>query len=107
VLLIVAVISIISAFSKSIKEAQTYITPLMILVTLIGITAMFGNGPQQSLPLYFVPFYNTVQAMTGIFSFQLDAAKLAVTVVSNLIYTGVGVFVLTRMFNSEKVMFQR
>jgi len=107
VLLIVAVISVISAFSKSIKEAQTYITPLMILVTLIGITAMFGNGPQQSLPLYFVPFYNTVQAMTGIFSFQLDAAKLAVTVVSNLVYTGVGVFVLTRMFNSEKVMFQK
>jgi len=107
VLLIVAVISIISAYSKSIKEAQTYITPLMILVTLIGITAMFGNGPQQSLPLYFVPFYNTVQAMTGIFSFQLDAAKLVVTVVSNLVYTGVGVFVLTRMFNSEKVMFQK
>lgn len=107
VLLIVAVISIISAYSKSIKEAQTYITPLMILVTLIGITAMFGNGPQQSLPLYFVPFYNTVQAMTGIFSFQLDAAKLAVTVVSNLVYTGAGVFVLTRMFNSEKVMFQK
>ena len=107
VLLIVAAISIISAYAKSIKEAQTYITPLMILVTLIGITAMFGSGPQQSLPLYFVPFYNTVQAMTGIFSFQIDAAKLAVTVVSNLVYTGAGVFVLTRMFNSETVMFQR
>ena len=107
VLLIVAAISIISAFARSTKEAQTYITPLMIIVTLIGITAMFGNGPQQSLPLYFVPFYNTVQAMTGIFSFQMDGAKLAVTVVSNLVYTGVGVFLLTRMFNSEKVMFQR
>lgn len=107
VLLIVAVISIISAFAKSIKEAQTYITPLMILVTLIGITAMFGSGPQQFLPLYFVPFYNTVQAMIGIFSFRQDAAKLAVTVASNLVYTGVGVFVLTRMFNSEKVMFQK
>lgn len=107
VLLIVAAISIISAFAKSTKEAQTYITPLMIMVTLIGITAMFGNGPQQSLPLYFIPFYNTVQAMTGVFSFQMDAAKLAVTVVSNLVYTGIGVFLLTRMFNSEKVMFQR
>lgn len=107
VLLIVAVISIISAFAKSTKEAQTYITPLMIVVTLIGITAMFGNGPQPSLPLYFVPFYNTVQAMTGVFSFQIDGAKLAVTVVSNLVYTGVGVFLLTRMFNNEKVMFQR
>ena len=107
VLLIVAAISIISAFARSTKEAQTYITPLMIIVTLVGITAMFGNGPQQSLPLYFVPFYNTVQAMTGIFSFQMDGAKLAVTVISNLVYTGVGVFLLTRMFNSEKIMFQR
>lgn len=107
VLLIVAVISIISAFAKSTKEAQTYITPLMIVVTLIGITAMFGSGPQQSLPLYFVPFYNTVQAMTGIFSFQMDWAKLAVTAISNLIYTGAGVFLLTRMFNSETVMFQK
>lgn len=107
VLLIVAVISIISAFAKSTKEAQTYITPLMIVVTLIGITAMFGSGPQQSLPLYFVPFYNTVQTMTGIFSFQMDWAKLAVTVASNLIYTGAGVFLLTRMFNSETVMFQK
>lgn len=107
VLLIVAVISIISAYAKSIKEAQTYITPLMILVTLIGVTAMFGSGPQQSLPLYFIPFYNTVQAMTGIFSFQVNAAHLAVTAASNLVYTGAGVFVLTRMFNSEKIMFQK
>lgn len=107
VLLIVAVTSVISAFAKSTKEAQTYITPLMIVVTLIGITAMFGSGPQQFLPLYFVPFYNTVQAMTGIFSFQIEWAKLTLTVASNLVYTGAGVFLLTRMFNSETVMFQK
>lgn len=105
VLLIVAVISIISAFAKSIKEAQGYVTPLMILVMLVGISAMFGGGAQTNPALYLVPFYNSVQAMVGIFSFHLDPVNLAVTVASNLAYTGVGVFVLTRMFNSENVMF--
>lgn len=107
VLLIVAAISIISAFAKSIKEAQGYITPLMIVVTLLGVTAMFGGGAQENILFYVIPFYNTVQAMVGIFAFQLNAAHLAVTVCANLVYTGLGVFLLTRMFNSEKVMFQR
>ncbi len=107
VLLIVAAISIISAYARSVKEAQGYITPLMIIVTLIGITAMFGGGAQQGALFYLIPFYNTVQAMVGIFSFQVNALHLALTVCANLVYTGVCVFVLTRMFNSEKVMFQR
>lgn len=107
VLLIVAVISIISAFSKSIKEAQGYITPLMIVVTLLGVSAMFGGGAQSSIGFYLIPFYNSVQAMVGIFAFQLNPVHLAVTVCVNLVYTSLGVFLLTRMFNSEKVMFQR
>lgn len=107
VLLIVTVISVISAFAKSAKEAQTYITPLMILVTLVGVTAMFGNGPQESLPMYLIPFYNSVQAMTSVFSFRLEGARILITVLSNLVYSGAGVFALTRMFHSERVMFRR
>lgn len=107
VLLIVALISIISAFAKSIKEAQTYVTPLMILVTLIGVTAMFGGSAQEGLGFYLIPFYNSVQTMVGIFSFQLDPVRLAVTVCTNLVLTGAGAFLLTRMFNSERVMFHR
>lgn len=106
-LLIVACISLLSAFAKTIKEAQTYVTPLMILVMLVGITAMFGGGPRQELWAYLVPFYNSVQVMVGIFSFQLNPACLGLAVVSNLVYTGLGVFVLARMFASEKIMFQR
>lgn len=107
VLFIVAAISVVSAFAKSIKEAQTYITPLMIVSTLVGVTAMFGSGPQEVLPMYLIPIYNSVQAMAGVFSFQMIPARLILTVASNLVFTGVGVFILTRMFNSEKIMFQR
>lgn len=107
VLLIVALISLISAFAKSVKEAQGYITPLMILVTLIGITAMLGGGAQENAVFYLIPFYNSVQVMAGIFAFELSGIHLAITACSNLVYTAVGLFLLTRMFNSERIMFQR
>ena len=107
VLFIVAAISVVSAFAKSIKEAQTYITPLMIVSTLVGVTAMFGGGPQELLPMYLIPIYNSVQTMVGIFSFQMVPARLILTVASNLALTGAGVFLLTRMFNSEKIIFSK
>ena len=107
VLFLVACISLISAFAKTIKEAQTYVTPLMILAMVVGVTAMFGGGANTHLWAYFIPFYSSVQAMVGIFALELNWTYLLITVVSNLAYTAIGVWGLTRMFNSEKIMFQR
>lgn len=98
VLLIVTLISIISAFAKSTKEANTYITPLMIVVMLVGLSGMFIDGTKTELYYYVIPIYNSVQAMTGIFSLDIMPSGMIVSVISNIIYTGIGVFVLTRMF---------
>ena len=81
--------------------------PLMLVVVLVGVTAMFNGGAQTELFWYFIPLYNTVQCMISIFSFAIVPAQLAVTVVTNLIVTALGAFVLTKMFNSEKVMFSK
>ena len=67
VLLLITLISIVSAFAKSVKEAQTYVTPLMIVVILVGVTAMFGSGAKTELCYYLIPVYNSVQCMVGIF----------------------------------------
>lgn len=107
VLVIIALISIISAFAKSVKEASTTISPLMVLVMLIGITSMLGNGAPQQPLLYLIPLYNSVQAMNGILAFSTNGLHIALTVISNVIYACAGAFVLTRMFNSEKIMFTR
>ena len=107
VLVIIALISIISAFAKSVKEASTTISPLMVLVMLIGITSMLGNGAPQQPLLYLIPLYNSVQAMNGILAFSSNGLHIALTVISNVVYACVGAFVLTRMFNSEKIMFTR
>ncbi len=107
VLLIVTMVSIISAFAKSTKEAGTYVTPLMIIVMLVGLSGMFSDGAQKELFYYIIPVYNSVQSMTGIFSFDIMPSGMAASVISNLVYTGIGVFILTRMFNSEKIMFNK
>lgn len=107
VLVMVTLISMISAFARTIKEAQTYVTPVMIVVMLVGITAMFGGGAKEDIVYYLIPIYNSVQAMVGIFSFEADTTRILVTIASNLIVTGIGVTLLAKMFNSEYVMFHK
>lgn len=107
VLVLVAVISVISAFSKSIKEAATAASPLMILVMAIGLSPMFGGTEEKSLGMFFVPLYNSVQSMQGIFSFTYEPMQVVITMVVNILTAGVLAWVLTRLFNSEKVMFSK
>lgn len=106
VLVLITVISIISAYAKTVKEAGSYVTPLMILSMVIGITGMFGLTVTNPA-LYLIPIFNSVQCMIGIFSFEANILNVALTVGANIAITAAGVFVLTRMFNSEKIMFNK
>lgn len=107
VLLLVTVISILSAYAKTIKEAQTYGTPLMLLVTLTGASAMFGGSASTTLSHYCIPIYNSVQCMLGVFSFSVMPAGVAVTVAVNGAITVIGIVILAKMFNSEKIIFSK
>jgi len=107
VLVIISLISIISAFAKSVKEATTAVMPLMIVVMLIGITSMFGDGAKEYFAWYLIPLYNSVQCMNGIFSFHYNAGNILISLISNIVVVGILMFVLTRIFKSEKIMFSR
>ena len=108
VLVLISVISIISAYAKTVKEAATLVLPLMIVIMMVGLTSMIGGGePQTSLSWYLIPVYNSVQAMTGIFSFNYSLVNVGITIVVNIIYAGAFSYVLAKMFNSEKIMFSK
>ncbi len=105
VLVMVSCISILSALAKDVKSAGTLVLPLMLLVMFVGFTPMLGGDAPEALTAYLVPFYNSVQSMASVFSFNINPAAIGITVAANIAYTAIAVFVLTRMFNSEKVMF--
>lgn len=107
VLLIVSLISVISAYAKSVKEASSFISPIMIVSMLLGITTMFGSGSVQPFWVYLIPMYNSVQCFSSIFNFELNMMPIIVTFVSNLVYATVLGLVLAKMFDSEKIMFKR
>ena len=107
VLVLVALISIISACAKNIKEASTANAPLMIVSMGVSLSTMFGGDGAKSLGLFCIPLYNSVQCMHGIFSFQYAPEQIVVTMVSNLVYAFLLTWVLTKLFNSEKVMFAK
>lgn len=107
VLLLVSLISVISAFAKSIKEASGLCAPLMILSMVVSIVPMMGADSFNKIGMFFIPIFNSVLCMNGVFSFQANVVYIIVTVVMNIVYAGALTFVLTKLFNSEKVMFAK
>ena len=106
VLVVISLMAILSAIAKSVKEASTIISPLMIITMLVGITSMFGDVSSNRV-LYLIPIFNSVQAMGGIFSFNADVVAILITLISNVCYSVILVYILTRVFNNEKIMFSK
>ncbi|KAI4453876.1 37s ribosomal protein s26 mitochondrial [Holotrichia oblita] len=104
-LLIVGAMSVISSFAKTVKEATMLITPLMILAMLAGVVTMVSGAAYTNIAFYFIPIFNSVQALVSILTFNVSVINFAITIISNLIYLAVCVFGLTKLFNSEKIMF--
>ena len=105
VLIIVSLISIISAFAKSVKEAASLSVPLMLVVMLVGLSTMLFTTHAPAA--FLIPIYNCVQVMAEIFSLQFSWVNLVITLASNLVYIVVLVWLLTKMFKSERIVFNK
>ncbi len=105
VLVIITIVSVISAFARNVKEATGWVTPVMIISMLLGVTSMIPSLCKTEPVWFLIPLYNSVQSMNGIFSMNADVLNIAVTVAANVCYAGIGVFVLAKMF--EKIMFSK
>mgnify|MGYP000857360054 FL=1 len=90
------------------KEAGTLILPFYLLTILIGVTSMFGQQAAANPWLYIIPLYNSVQTLIAIFTFDPSSwLYTVITILSNIAYLVLFVFILNRMFKSEKIMFSK
>lgn len=106
-LLFVGIYSIASSMAKSVKEASAYSTPIMIIVLIVGILSMVSSLPTDNIFVYFIPVYNSVVAMSTILSLDINIIGVVIAVVSNLVYAVILAFILGKMFNSERIMFNK
>lgn len=105
VLVMISIVSILSALAKDVKSAGTMLTPFMLLMMALGMSPMFVSDIPAQWMTYLFPIFNSTQCMAAVFARDINMLNCLITVVSNLCYTGVLVWVLAKMFNSERVMF--
>ncbi len=107
VLVIVGLISVISAYAKTIKEASTLILPFYFLSIMIGISTMFSGEGNTDLYVYLIPIYSSVNMIISILSFEVIGIHYLLTIVSSLVYVSIFIYVLNRLFQSETIMFSK
>lgn len=104
VLIMISLTAIVSVLARSIKEASSSMAPLTILVALVGISGMYNQNGSNRLIHYIIPLYNNAQCMNEIFLFNGNINHVIITVISNLLYTIILVYILSKLFKNEKII---
>ena len=108
VMMFTMIMSILSTFAKSVKEATQFVTPAMIVVMLASVTSMIGGGKAVTNPaLYLIPIYNCAQCLTMLFSGEFYGLCYLFTILSDALFVALGVVLLAKMFNNEKIMLNK
>jgi sodium transport system permease protein len=100
-----SVLLAVSLFAKSIKEASSYATPLIILIIVPAMMGMMP-GVELNARLALVPVLNIALASKELVSGVFHWYYLALIFGSTCVYAGAALAVCVRMFNREDVLFR-
>lgn len=95
----------ICSMAKSFKEAQNYMTPFTLIVMLAGYISFIPSvefTPSTAL----VPVLNICLLIKQIFTFEYNTALILEVFVSNLAYAAFSIIILSRIYNSENILFE-
>jgi sodium transport system permease protein len=103
--LFAAVLLAISLFAKSYKEAQSYVSPLIIVVIMPAMLGMLP-GIELSAKTALIPILNLSlvckEMLSGVWHWQYIALIFG----STSVYAAIALAFCVRMFNREDVMFR-
>jgi len=103
-LFIVTFVAIVSIHAKTAKEAQLILSPMIIIIMLIGLLSTLNNNEQREIFYSFIPIFNSVQCIDAIFHQRHVPIQVFGTVFANIFFTAAGTIILARLFKSEKIM---
>lgn len=95
----------IALLARSFKEAQSYLTPLIMLVIF---PSLLGGLPGMELTpvLSLIPIFNASQLLKAVLQGQAPVVELAVTLGANFTYAAICFAVAVKSFSEEKVLFR-
>ncbi|MCM1264005.1 MAG: ABC transporter permease [Butyrivibrio sp.] len=103
-LFISAITMCVTAFAKSYKEANNYITPLMLVVMFIGYIGFIPNI-ELNQTMAMVPVANICLLIKNLLVFKVDYAAIGIVLLSNVAYAVLAILFLSKIYDSESVLF--
>jgi len=98
-----ALVTLLGSLAKSVKEANTYVMPMYLVVVLVGVMTMYMD-PSKNVALFFVPYVNTIFVFKEVFMGMGSILHVLIAFVANLAYAAIGVRLVSLLFNSEKIL---
>lgn len=95
----------ISLFAKSFKEAQSYVSPLMIVVILPAMAAMLP-GFDLNLKLAFVPILNVSLVSKEVLTGSYPWTQIGIVLASSCVYAAAALAAAVSLFKRESVLFR-
>lgn len=103
-MLITALCMCFCIFAKSTKEANNYITPVMLVVMFASMVGMIPSV-ELDYKLALVPLVNVSLLIKQVLSQQMDLALAGITILVNMAYGVIIVWILAKMYDSEDILF--
>ena len=103
-LFISAVAMCVTSFAKSYKEANNYITPLMLVVMFVGYIGFIPNV-ELTQTVAMIPVANICLLIKNMLLFKVEYASIAVVLLSNVAYAVLAILFLSRIYDSEAILF--
>ena len=105
VYLYVALVSLVAVLARTAKEANTYVSPIYIIVLVAGMLTMYQGGIEKSLASYAIPIYGNAIAIQNLLLGELTLVQFGLSVGGTVLAALILTACITKAFNSEKVMF--
>lgn len=103
--MVVSAISMcVCSLAKSFKDAQNYITPVMLIIMIPSYVSMIPNIELDGFTST-IPVVNISLLIKSVLSFKFDLNLIAIVFVSNFVFMILSVLLLSKMFNSEEILF--
>ncbi|MCL1795013.1 MAG: ABC transporter permease subunit, partial [Oscillospiraceae bacterium] len=106
-LVFVSLLSLLSAYAKSVKEATAYANPILLVVVLCGLASTILGGVPSQIYFYLIPVFNSALCITSVINFEVNALNIALTAGVNVLFALICAGILAKMFNSEKIVFDK
>ncbi|WP_027877527.1 ABC transporter permease [Meiothermus cerbereus] len=105
-LLVIAIMISLGLYARTFKEAQSYMSPLMLVMIIPILFLQFSDFLKLQDWYFALPFVGVVLALDSIVKGAATVAQLSNTWASTLLYAGLALYLAYRNFQREDVVFR-